>query len=212
MYHHISLGAGTLLVGLIVGVLRGSDLRTRVSMASAYAALAMMALALALGPLNLLRGRPNPVSQDLRRDAGIRAGMLALLHTAVGLTVHMRGRMLEYFILPGKLMPRFDTFGLANYSGAVATLLLIVLVGLSSDWALRTMGTVQWKRWQRSTYLVAGSLVLHGVLYQFLESRAVAFVIVFALVVVIVGALQFAGRRRYLAERIQRSRAVASTR
>ena len=66
-------------------------------MASAYAGLFFLAASLSLGPWNVLRRKPNPVSSDLRRDVGIWAGVLALIHTAVGLTVHLRGRMWMYF-------------------------------------------------------------------------------------------------------------------
>src|SRR3954467_12272387 len=68
------------------------DVRHRLSMATAYAALAFLAASLALGTWNVLTRRPNPVSFDLRRDIGIWAGVLALLHTVIGLTVHLRGR------------------------------------------------------------------------------------------------------------------------
>ena len=51
------------------------------------------AVSLCLGPWNVLRGRPNPTSFHLRRDVGIWAGILANVHTAIGLRVHLRGRM-----------------------------------------------------------------------------------------------------------------------
>ena len=40
----------------------------RWSMATAYVGLALLGATLALGPLSVLRRRPNPVSTDLRRD------------------------------------------------------------------------------------------------------------------------------------------------
>ena len=66
-------------------------------MGTAYAALGLLVWSLALGPWNVLRRRGNPVSFDLRRDVSIWAGVLAIVHTAVGLTVHLRGRMWMYF-------------------------------------------------------------------------------------------------------------------
>src|SRR5437868_3026932 len=68
------------------------DTISRLSIATAYPALFLMAVAILLGPWNVLRGRSNPVSFDLRRDLGIWAGITALLHTLVGLGVHLRGR------------------------------------------------------------------------------------------------------------------------
>lgn len=67
------------------------------STASAYAGLALLIVSLSLGPLNILRNRPNPVSTDLRRDVGIWAGLLGLIHTVVGLQVHMGGNFWLYF-------------------------------------------------------------------------------------------------------------------
>jgi sulfoxide reductase heme-binding subunit YedZ len=42
------------------------------------ASLFLTAAALSIGPWNVLRGRTNPVSFDLRRDLGIWAGIMAL--------------------------------------------------------------------------------------------------------------------------------------
>jgi hypothetical protein len=69
----------------------------RLSMATAYAGLLYLAAALIIGPINVLRGAPNPLSINLRRDIGIVAGILALVHTIVGLFVHLRGDPIQYF-------------------------------------------------------------------------------------------------------------------
>jgi DMSO/TMAO reductase YedYZ heme-binding membrane subunit len=61
----------------------------RLSLASAYVAVIYLAISLALGPYRIWRKLPNPISFDLRRDIGIWVGLLAILHTAVGLTVHL---------------------------------------------------------------------------------------------------------------------------
>ncbi len=74
------------------------DVISRLSIATAYPALFLTAAALSIGPWNVLRGRTNPVSFDLRRDLGIWAGIMALLHTGIGLNVHLRGRPWLYFI------------------------------------------------------------------------------------------------------------------
>lgn len=65
------------------------DLISEASIAAAYAELFLTAAALLLGPLNVPRGKANPVSFDLRRDFGIWAGIAALVHTLVGLNVHL---------------------------------------------------------------------------------------------------------------------------
>jgi sulfoxide reductase heme-binding subunit YedZ len=95
---HVALAAGAIAITSLAYVATPPpDFRHRLSMATAYAALVFLAASLWLGPWNVLRRRPNPVSFDLRRDIGIWTGILAIVHTAIGLTVHLRGRMWMYF-------------------------------------------------------------------------------------------------------------------
>jgi sulfoxide reductase heme-binding subunit YedZ len=75
-----------------------TDVLSRASFATAYPAMVLLAATLLIGPWNWLRKKPNPVSSDLRRDLGIWAGFLALLHTAVGQCVHLRGRPWLYYV------------------------------------------------------------------------------------------------------------------
>src|SRR5579864_3965703 len=107
---------------------RGSD---RLSKATAYAGFFYLAVTLVIGPLNVLRGVPNPLSTYLRRDFGIIAGILALVHTFVGLQVHMRGDFIQYFVYrtpAGIGTLRFDVFGIANHLGLIAALIVLVLL------------------------------------------------------------------------------------
>ena len=183
--------------GLSWGVFRlvhSVDFRHNLSMGTAYAALALTALALGLGPWNVLRRRPNPVSFDLRRDVGIWAGLMAVLHTVVGLQVHLRGRMYLYFVK--RLHPltwRRDQFGAANYTGLLSALLFLGLLVLSNDWTLRRLGRRRWKNLQRWTYAAGGLMVVHGFIFQAIEKRHVPYV--GAVIVVVAGtlALQLAG-------------------
>lgn len=181
------------------------DLRSAVSAGTAYVALACIAVSLALGPLNVLRRRPNPVSSDLRRDVSIWGGAVGLLHTVVGLTVHLRGRMYLYFVPDPTTHPvlpiRFDAFGGANYLGTISAIILLLLLLLSNDISLRTLGTSRWKRWQRLSYFSAVALVLHGVLYQLIEHQRWAFVALFAALTLATLAFQGAGLRRVREER-----------
>src|SRR6266700_7279957 len=94
------------------------DVRHRLSMATAYAGLTFLAVSLGLGPWNVVARRSNPVSFDLRRDLGIWTGVLAVVHSAIGLTVHLRGRMWMYFFK--RLHPlriQDGEFGFANFVG-----------------------------------------------------------------------------------------------
>src|SRR5713226_2215143 len=67
--------AATATVCLAYAATPPPDVRHRLSMATAYAGLIFLAASLWLGPWNVLRRRPNPVSFDLRRDVGIWTGI-----------------------------------------------------------------------------------------------------------------------------------------
>ena len=140
------------------------------SFATAYPALFLSGCHAAGGPLNLLLRRRNPVSIDLRRDLGIWAGILAPVHTAVGQNVHLRRRSWLYYIYdhPARhILPiRHDVFGLANYSGALCTLLVILLLATSNDASLRGLGTRPWKTLQRWNYAAFGLLAIHALAYE----------------------------------------------
>lgn len=129
------------------------DAISRASFATAYPALLLLCATLITGPWNVLRKRPNPVSSDLRRDIGIWAGILGILHTAVGQCVHLRGRPWLYYIHGPSEQHTFpirhDQFGLANYTGALATLNLCALLATSNDYLLRKLRTRPWKQLQR---------------------------------------------------------------
>src|SRR5947209_20275555 len=83
--HGWMAGLAALMFVLAYVLIPSPDTRHRVSMASAYTALAFLVASLSLGPWNVLRSRPNPVSFDLRRDPGICARLIAIFHTREGL-------------------------------------------------------------------------------------------------------------------------------
>ena len=53
------------------------DVWMKASFATAYPALILLLITLAIGPLHVLWRRRNPISMDLRRDVGIWAGSWA---------------------------------------------------------------------------------------------------------------------------------------
>lgn len=145
------------------------DVLTRASFATAYPALVLLAATLLIGPWNWLRDRPNPVSSDLRRDIGIWAGLLAILHSAVGQCVHLRGRPWLYYIYgPTERHHglRHDAFGIANHTGALSALVVIALLATSNDYSLRKLRTPGWKKLQRWNYAVFALAGIHALLYQ----------------------------------------------
>ena len=172
------------------------DVLSRASFATAYPALALLAITLLIGPWNLLFRKPNPVSSDLRRDIGIWAGLLGLLHAGVGQFVHLRGRPWLYYVYgPTEHHHgmRHDLFGLANYTGALGTLLLILLLATSNDLSLRRFGTRGWKQLQRWNYAVFALVAVHSFAFQGVETQKVQWVITVAACVLAAFALQIAG-------------------
>jgi len=185
------------------------DVRHRASMGTAYAGLVFLCWSLWLGPWNVLRRRPNPVSFDLRRDVGIWAGALAVLHTGVGLTVHLRGRMWMYFFKDLHPLRLQNTqFGFANYTGLVAVLLFCMLLALSNDASLRWLRSRKWKSLQRWSYAAFGLTVAHGIAYQLVEKRHLPWVIVFGGLLIGSAIVQLSGFLRV--RRIDRDRALKS--
>lgn len=209
--------AGILAVALavhLVVVTATSDSRQvmyRLSMATGYASVVLIAWAMLIGPWRLRRGRPAPASTDFRRDVGIWGGIIGLAHVVTGLQVHMAGKFWKYFVYPegDHLIPlRYDLFGFANWTGLAATLVLVMLLSISNDVSLRALGTRRWKSWQRWTYWAAVLTLAHAVGYQIVANQQRRWVALFAVIAVIVLGVQLDGRRRYLARRVARERSA----
>jgi methionine sulfoxide reductase heme-binding subunit len=200
VWHH-----GVIAVATACALMLGYGLTTsknpvfRWSMSSAYVGLALLGATFAIGPLNVLRRRPNPISTDLRRDLGIWAGLLAIAHFLVGWQVHMKHRYL-YWLREAKdsgtLVARTDLFGFGNYTGLAAVIVALLLLALSNDYFLRTLGAPRWKRLQRWNYALFALVVAHGVAYQVIEKRNAPFVILFSLLTACSIVIQLLGYRR----------------
>jgi methionine sulfoxide reductase heme-binding subunit len=209
--HHLPLLVATAFAVYGLYITRPyRDVITRLSFSTAYPALVLLAITLCLGPWNLLRGHRTPTSSDLRRDVGIWAGILGILHTAIGLCVHLRGRPWLYFVYrrsEGHRFPlRHDIFGFANYTGSISTIFLILLFVTSNDYALRRLGAPQWKQLQRWNYVLFVFAFLHTIAYQTMEKQHVPFVATVALcgaITVVLQVLGFQRRRAQTAGRVQ---------
>lgn len=183
-----------------------------VSLATAYLSLLCLAGALVIGPFQVLAGRKPPLSFNLRRDLGIWASIFALVHVGFGLLVHMGGRIAEYFFRPhhpGAMpIPRIDAFGLANDVGLLATAILIMLLAISSNGALRALGAHRWKALQRWSYVAAAATALHAAVYQLLDRRDWPLVVACWVLFGMMLTLQYAARkrRRLASHRQQRAR------
>jgi sulfoxide reductase heme-binding subunit YedZ len=179
------------------------DILSRASFATAYPAFALLTITLLLGPWKLLVHKPNPVSSDLRRDIGIWAGLLGILHAGVGQFVHLRGRPWLYYLYGPTEHHRgirHDLFGLANYTGALGTLILIVLLATSNDFSLRRFGKQTWKRLQRWNYAVFALIAVHSFAFQGVETQKRQWVLTVAMCVFAAIALQISGVIRHPAD------------
>lgn len=180
--HGACLAAAAAVTAAVAAAFPASGALERWSGGLAYAGLAFLAAALAVGPLLRLARRTDPVHVDLRRDLGMWSAALGIVHAALGLRVHLEGSLRAYFLAPGPgVRPRLDPFGLANHAGLAAAALLAVLLALSSDRALRALGRARWKRLQRAAPAAAALVVLHGAAYQAVERRPLPFVALFTL-------------------------------
>ena len=188
-------------VGVFYALRPIADMVGRLSFATAYPALGLMAAVLLIGPVKVLAGQRLAVSMDMRRDVGIWAGMAGVVHAGIGQCVHLRGRPWLYYVYDASrekhVFPlRHDLFGLANYTGLVATLVLLALLATSNDVMLKRLGTPHWKQLQRWNYLCFGLSGIHTFAYQEgVESQRWPFLSLAIAAVAITTILQLAGWR-----------------
>jgi sulfoxide reductase heme-binding subunit YedZ len=198
--HYLPFGAAGLALTAAVGLTSDSPfLPYRVSLGTAFASLALFSLSLVIGPVALLwRRRMLAVSTDLRRDVGILSAVFAVIHVAFGLFVY--GDIRGYFVYPPARWAqtgfplRLDDFGAANWTGLIATVIVVGLLATSGDWALRRYGARRWKALQRFAYWAFALVAVHGIVYQRLDPHAQqVLVVVFGVLLAVVGIAQAAG-------------------
>jgi sulfoxide reductase heme-binding subunit YedZ len=180
-----------------------SRLEQRLTVATGYVATGLLALTLLVGPANLLLRRRNPVSSYLRRDAGMWTAGFGIVHVFFGLQVHSAGALsafLAYFVAADG-SPLLNSFGLGNWTGLLATLIVVGLLTISSDLALRTLKAPTWKWLQRLNYAVFALVVVHAFFYGALLRMTSPFTVLLLLSVGAVSAGQVLGiwlwRRRH---------------
>jgi sulfoxide reductase heme-binding subunit YedZ len=142
----------------------GRGFESQFTVATGYVALGLLAFTLLIGPANLLLRRPNPVSTYLARDVGTWAAVFSIVHVFVGLQVHARLRdFLNYFVADGR--PLTNSFGLGNWTGLAATVIVVGLFATSSNLALRKLKARRWKRIQRLNYALFALVIAHAFFY-----------------------------------------------
>lgn len=201
--HHLPIFLVTALsIAVLYATRPYKDVISKASFATAYPALVLLAATLLIGPWNLLRSKRTPASSDLRRDIGIWAGIVGIVHSVVGQMVHLRGRFWLYYVYEhpkAHLIPlRHDLFGFANFTGLVSALLLLMLLATSNDYSLRALSTPRWKQLQRWNYLAFALTGAHAFAYQTVEKQKVPFVaaaIASVLITVVLQGIGFQRRR-----------------
>src|SRR5438045_9746696 len=94
LVYHLFLGVACLgLTFLFMHLFPKRDLVYRLSIGTAYPALLLTSAALLLVPFHVLLRIPNPFSLDLLRDVVIWSGIAVVVSAAVGLNVHLLGRL-----------------------------------------------------------------------------------------------------------------------
>lgn len=198
-----NLGLAALTGGMLAGFYYSFPDRPdthRLSLATAYTAIALLALALIQGPLRVIRRRSSQLNNYLRRDIGIWTALVSLLHIWTGLHSHFKGQMWQYFVFPERLWSRtiipvrYDPFGIANWTGLAAGLVLLLLLLISNNAALRSLGPARWKQLQQWIYYAGCLILLHTVIYQYLSSRSPVYVLLFVAISSVTLYLQFRGR------------------
>jgi methionine sulfoxide reductase heme-binding subunit len=169
-------------------------LMRRYTTATAYIALGLLAITLLMGPLNLLFARRNPVSTYLRRDLGLSCMFLSVAHVVFGFLVNHGGNVLGYFFADkGKGGLLGTSFGIGNYTGLAATLIVVGLAVISSNAALRKLRSRGWKRVQRLNYALFALVFVHALGYGVLWRKDSAYTLMLGFIVAVVVAGQLVG-------------------
>ena len=188
---------------------------SRATTATGYVATGLLGLTLLIGPANLLLRKRNPVSIYLRRDVGMWTAIFSVVHVIFGLELHSGGQisfMLSYFVVDGS--PLATSFGLGNWTGLAALVIVVMLLALSTDGALRELKARTWKDLQRLNYTLFALVILHVFFYGALLRMTSPFTLLGVLTVIAVVVGQAVGvwlwRRRYSRTTARRERQSAS--
>ena len=175
----------------------------RFTVATGYVALGLLALTLLIGPANLLLRRRTPISSYLARDTGTWAAIGSVVHVIYGSLLHSGGQLsafLNYFFAPDGSL-RLNSFGLGNWTGLAATVVVVGLLAISSNAALRKLKARPWKRLQRLNYALFALVIAHAFFYGALLRVTSPYTLLLGLTVIAVFVGQAVGvclwRRRH---------------
>lgn len=154
-------------------ILTPRDTITFAAQSTGYISITLLAFSFVIGPVTLLMKKKNPLSTYFRRDIGIVGGVLAVVHSATGLFVHLRGKPWLYFLVKTHdgYAVRLDSFGLGNYTGLFSALIIIILILTSNDLMFRKLNPSGWKNVQRSSYLMFILAIIHCFFYRHVKAH-----------------------------------------
>ena len=141
----------------------------------AYASLALLGLALAIGPLARLSARTFGGLVELRREVGVVGGLLALAHVVLSVRIHVNWRwpLLFFNVTDGRIVEvNYRVDGIANWLGLATVLLLLPILLSSNDLAEHYLGAPGWKWLQSHTYTLFVLAAFHTSI--FLQAAAKA--------------------------------------
>ncbi len=140
---------------------------SRLTRATGYVGLGLLALTLLVGPANLLLRRRNPVSSYLRRDMGTWTAAVSILHVIAGFQTGHGGSgisgVLDFFFADGR--PLTNRLGLGNWTGLAALVIVVGLLAISTNRSVRELKGSRWKSLQRLNYTLFALVVAHALFY-----------------------------------------------
>ena len=97
------------------------------------------------------------------------AAIVSVVHVIAGFFVHgppapLSVRIIYYFFAPDG-SPLTNTFGWGNWTGLAATVIVVGLVAISSNFALRKLKARRWKNLQRLNYALFALVIAHAIFY-----------------------------------------------
>ncbi|MFN0060342.1 MAG: Rieske 2Fe-2S domain-containing protein [Planctomycetota bacterium] len=205
-----------LIVGLSAWLRPELTIETLLMRATAFIAILLLHVVLAIGPAARLNARLLPLLYN-RRHLGVSLFVLALAHATLAIVqYHAAGDQNPLASIFTAYQHSYDPFTgararLSDFPfepfGVFALLVLFLMAATSHDFWLRNLGASIWKALHIGVYLAYGAVLVH-VAYGFLQSEtSKVYPILLGLGFVALSALHLAAQRRE--RRIDRRRAVA---
>ncbi len=171
--------------------------------ATGYIGIVLLGYSLLIGPVKVLSRGRYAVSTYYRRDIAIFGGAVSVFHTVAGLFVHLRGQMWKYFLertAEGYTL-KFDNFRLANYTGLIAALLILILLITSNDLSIRKLHHGRWKNIQRMAYIIFPLIVIHALFYRLMSKHLNGFYYFYLPVFAVILIFQLAGMTKRIRQK-----------